>query len=89
MRVFEGKERTAGGRYDIQVMLAEAHGWTPEQVDRMDPQFIAELFAQKTAKGDYEAQQADDDPKKQEARRKRYITERKLNIIKRREKRKT
>lgn len=67
--------------------MGHEHNWTPEQIDRMDPQYIAELFAYKTARGDYEAQQADDDPKKQEARRRRYITERKLNIIKRREKR--
>ncbi len=34
--------------------LAREHHWTPEQVDRMDPDFIDELFIQAAAQSDHE-----------------------------------
>jgi hypothetical protein len=82
--VFDGKEQTAGGRYDTYVLLAESHNWTPEQVDRMDAQFIAELFALKTARSDHEARQADMTPEQRERQLKDHIKVRKAEIVKRR-----
>lgn len=47
-------------------MLAEAHNWTPDQVDAMDPAFIAELLAYKQAR----AQDAALTPEQRETRQK-------------------
>jgi hypothetical protein len=38
---------------DLYTMLADAHGWTPAQVDAMDPDFIFELSCFKTAQAQY------------------------------------
>lgn len=65
-------------------MLAESHNWTPEQVDRMDPGFIDELFAYKQARADHEATLADLTPEQREKRQKAMITKRKIQMMKRR-----
>jgi hypothetical protein len=41
------------GAWDLYTMLADAHGWTPAQVDAMDPDFIFELSCFKTAQAQY------------------------------------
>lgn len=33
------------GRYDLYVLLAERYHWTPEEVGRLDPDFVEELIA--------------------------------------------
>ncbi len=51
------------GEWDEEVMLAEWYHWTPDQVGRMDPDFIDEIFARKRAEVEHQ--------KRQEARAKR------------------
>lgn len=67
--------------------LADAHGWTPEQIDVMDPDFITELLIQKTARADYQLFESEIDPKQAESKRKQMIVRRKAEIVKQREKR--
>jgi hypothetical protein len=40
------------------VTLAVKHNWTPEQVSRMDPHFVNELFMRHEAEADYQAAEA-------------------------------
>lgn len=47
------------GHYDTYSMLAAAHGWTPEQVNRMDPDFITNELARLAALGRYRQEQAE------------------------------
>jgi hypothetical protein len=66
--VYEGKH-TGGevGGYDVYVMLAERYHWTPEQVDRLDPDYIDELMIRISV----EAEHQEIERKKQERERKR------------------
>jgi len=58
-------------------MLAEAHGWTPDQVDALDPAFIDELMLAKQARQDHQLLSMDskDNPqlKREQNRRKADI----------------
>jgi hypothetical protein len=40
-------------RWDIYVTLADRYQWTPEQVDRMDPDFVDEMTAYMNAAVDH------------------------------------
>lgn len=51
----------------------------------MDPTFIMELFAEKTARNDHAAIDADLTPDQREKKAKAAITKRKVQIMKRRE----
>jgi len=66
------------------VIFADAYHWTPEQVDRMPAQFVAELLAYRTAQGDHAVQEADLDSQARERRTKALITRRKIAMMKRR-----
>jgi hypothetical protein len=66
------------------VIFADAYHWTPDQVDRMPAQFVAELLAYRTAQGDHAVQEADLDSNARERRQKALITKRKIAIMKRR-----
>lgn len=66
--MFEGKSK--GGvdpEYDSYGMLAERYQWTPEQVDRLDPDYIDYLLARIAAESDYQ----ESERKKAERERKR------------------
>jgi hypothetical protein len=56
-RLYQHDERGArlldDNAWDLYTMLADAHGWTPAQVDAMDPDFIFELSCFKTAQAQY------------------------------------
>ena len=41
------------GEWDGYVALAEHHNWTPDVVDRLDPDFILELLTFHDARGDH------------------------------------
>ena len=43
------------GEWDLYITLSERHGWTPDQVDALDPDFLLEKLAFIRAEGDYEA----------------------------------
>lgn len=49
------------------VILAERYHWTPEQVSRMDPDFVVELLICIRAESEVEAQRA----RREKARRRR------------------
>ena len=49
------------------VILAERYHWTPEQVSRMDPDFVVELLIRIRAESEVEAQRA----RREKARRRR------------------
>jgi len=66
------------------VIFADAYHWTPDQVDRMPAQFVAELLAYRTAQGDHAVQEADLDSQARERRTKALITRRKIAMMKRR-----
>ena len=66
------------------MIFADAYHWTPEQVDRMPAQFVAELLAYRTAQGDHAVQEADLDSQARERRTKALITRRKIAMMKRR-----
>jgi hypothetical protein len=66
------------------VILAEAHGWTPEQIDRMDPDFITELFAYKDARATHQEADADRTDEQRKAEQRRRTISRKLNKMDRR-----
>lgn len=53
--------------------LATRHNWTPEQIDRMDPDFVDELMIARTAQQDHELLTADskDNPELKKAQAKR------------------
>ena len=59
------------GDFDLYVMLAERHHWTPEQIDRFDPDFVEELMAHHTAKAENEAADAKKREREQANRRRR------------------
>ena len=42
------------GGYDEYITLAVQYNWTPEQVNRMDPDFINEILTRLTAEWDAE-----------------------------------
>ena len=53
--VYDGKHKGGEvGGYDTYVMLAERYHWTPEQVDRLDPDYIDELLMRMSAEADYQ-----------------------------------
>lgn len=66
--MFEGK-RDAGpaGPYDGLIVLAERYHWTPEQIGRMDPDFVEELAIRLRA----EVEAAEAERKRQKRKRKR------------------
>ena len=66
------------------MIFADAYNWTPDQVDRMPAQFVAELLAYRTAQGDHAVQEADLDSQARERRTKALITRRKIAMMKRR-----
>jgi hypothetical protein len=41
--------RVTPQRWDVYVMLADSYHWTPQEVDAMDPDFIDELLAFRSA----------------------------------------
>lgn len=55
---------TAAGEYDLYVMMAARHRWTPEQVNDLDPTFLEELLAYHAAEARHDEEQ------KKEAERK-------------------
>lgn len=68
-------------------MLAEAHSWTPEQVNQMDPDFIDELFAQKRARADHALAESGLTDEQRKAKQRRREIARKIEIMNRRERR--
>lgn len=65
--MYEGKHKGGEvGGYDAYVMLAERYHWTPEQIDRLDPDYIDELLIRMSVEAEY-----------QEAERKKAERERK------------
>jgi len=56
------------------VNLAEAHNWTPAQVDALDPDFVDELLLAKQARADHELlSQKSKDPETMRAQSKRRL----------------
>jgi hypothetical protein len=66
MLVLDGtrKSRDPIGDYDLYVHLAEAFQWTPDQVDRLDPDFIVELIAKMNARAEHQKLQQERKKKK-------------------------
>lgn len=64
---FEGHHEGPVGEYDAYIVLAERYHWTPEQICRLEEDYITELLARSRAESDVtEAKR-----KKEEAKRKR------------------
>jgi hypothetical protein len=59
------------GAWDLYTMLADAHGWTPAQVDAMDPDFIFELSCFKTAQAQYAERERERAQREAERKRRR------------------
>ena len=51
------------------VALAERHGWTPEQINRMDPDYIDELLVRLKALGDVQEAEAEERRRKEKKAR--------------------
>lgn len=52
-RRFDGKLKQPAGDWDWYIILADRFGWTPQEVDALDPDFIDELDSWMAADGDY------------------------------------
>lgn len=83
--VFDGDAETAGGDWDLQVLLAEAHDWTPEEIDRLDPDFIAELLAEKQAKAEHDEAESELTLEQRKAKQRHRSIRRRLKILDRKE----
>lgn len=49
--MLDGKVRGPVGEYDWYVALAERYGWTPQQVNALDPDVLTEILARIEAEG--------------------------------------
>lgn len=55
--MYEGREVEGSvGECDLYLMLADRYGWTPEEVGRMDPDFVQEVTIRLRAQGDVAAE---------------------------------
>lgn len=46
--------RHSVGWWDLQVSLAMAHNWTPQQINQLDPEYVEELFRRHAAESRYQ-----------------------------------
>lgn len=51
--MFRG-HKVQAGRWDMYHVLADLHGWTPEEVDRMPMDFVLDHLARERARQDVE-----------------------------------